>query len=401
MPAPAYQPQVWPGQRFAAVPPPPRHKLQAFVLPLIALFLGAIGTLIGMLVVLDRPVASSLISVAVFTGVAALGVWFLRWLDRWEAEPPLFVIGAFLWGTGVSALISGILNTIFLAVTNDMRVTAMYSAPLIEESTKALFLVLVLLTSRRGRAEFNSLTDAILYGGMVGLGFSWIENISYALQPDTLSESLQMIVVRLLLVAFLHPMLTIIVSIGIWAGMNARSFLRVLWPFLGWCLAVGLHFLHNGSTTLFGTSGLFLAAGIEVLLFTSLIIVGIRSRGAEKRTVQAQLPVMVHFGWITPSQAGWLATLEARRQVVARAGARKALLKNFIQNTTELALLRARLDRHTGGHPPTEWLRLHRELVDLIIRQRDEVERTLGVSPSWQPIPGRPGDNYATFAYRS
>lgn len=373
--------QPFPQHTAVYVPPPPRHKLQAFVVPLIALILGALGTLLGMLVVLERPLVTSLLSVGVFTLVAMAGVWFLRWLDRWEAEPPLFVIGAFLWGTGVSALISGIFNSLFLAVTNDMRITAMYSAPFIEESTKALFLVIVLLTSRRGRAEFNSLTDAILYGGMVGLGFSWIENISYALQPETLSESLQMIVVRLLLVAFLHPMLTIIVAIGIWLGMNARSVMRWVFPFLGWCLAVLLHFLHNSSTTFFGTSGLFLAAGIEVLVFTSLIVLGVRSRNREKQTVQAQLPVMVHNGWITPTQAGWLATLEARRQVVSRAGGSRDLLKDFIQNTTELALLRARLDRDRTGRPPAEWLRLHRELVDLVLRQRDQVEGALARLP--------------------
>jgi len=378
----------------------PRRKAQAFVVPLIAVVLGALGTLIGMLVVLDRPPAASLISVAAFSLVALLGVWFLTWLDRWEPEPPLFTVGAFLWGAGVSALISGIVNTVYLVATGDMAATAMYSAPLIEESTKALFLVLVLLTSRRGRAEFNSLTDAIVYGGMVGLGFSWIENIGYALQPETVGESLQMIVVRLLLVAFLHPMLTIVVSIGIWLGLNARGLARVAFPFVFWCVAILLHFLHNASTTLFGASGYLVTAGIEVLVFTGLIVVGVSARNGERATVREQLPAMVHLGWLTPFEAGWLADLAARRTVLAAAGGDRALLNGFVQNTTELALLRGRLGRHRSGQPPAEWLQLHRELVGLIITQRPEVDRALGAAPSWRPVVGRPGDSFGTYPHR-
>ncbi|NHB85623.1 PrsW family intramembrane metalloprotease [Tessaracoccus sp. HDW20] len=379
----------------------PRRKAQAFVVPLIAVILGALGTLIGMLVVLDRPPVASFLSVSVFSLVALLGVWFLTWLDRWEPEPPLFTVGAFLWGAGVSALISGIVNTVYLAATGDMEATAMYSAPFIEETTKALFLVLVLLTSRRGRAEFNSLTDAIVYGGMVGLGFSWIENIGYALQPGTVGESLQMIVVRLLLVAFLHPMLTIVVSIGIWLGLNVRGAMRIVFPFAFWCLAVALHFLHNASTTLFGGSGFLMTAGIEVLLFTGLIVIGVSSRNWERATVREQLPVMVHLGWLTPFEAGWLADLGARKAVLAEAGPARAQLTGFVQNTTELALLRGRLGRDRSGQPPSEWLQLHRELVGLIIAQRGEVDRALGPSPSWRPVAGRPGDNFGTYPHRS
>lgn len=390
-----------PGQQvFLPQQPRKARKSQAFVLPLIVIILGAIGTLLGMLVVLNRPLSLSLLSVGVFSLVAAFGAWFLKWLDRWEPEPPLFIIGAFLWGAGVAAFVSSIVNTIVLQVTQDMSVTAMYSAPLVEESTKAAFLVLVLLTSKRARAEFNSLTDALLYGGMVGLGFSWIENISYALRPETLSEGLQIIAVRLLLVAFLHPMLTMIVSVGIWFGFSSKGLKRILYPFVAWCLAVLLHFLHNGSQAIFGDRGLFVTAGIEVLVFTALIILGVRARHREKETVRAQLPVMVHFGWITADQAGWLSDLGQRKRVLASAGPNRELLDDFTQNTTELAMLRGRLDRDTSGRPPAEWLQVHRELVDLIVTQRGEVAVALGQAQGWTPVQGRPGDNWGTYPYR-
>ncbi|MFD0866316.1 PrsW family intramembrane metalloprotease, partial [Tessaracoccus lubricantis] len=366
-----------------------RHKQQAVVLPLVFLVVGGVGTLLGLLVFLDRPVTQSLVAVVTFTVVLALGVAFVRWLDKWEPEPPLFIIGAFVWGAGVSALISGIVNSVVGLSLQSESVAAIYSAPLIEESTKGLFLVIVLLSTRRGRAEFNSLTDAIVYGAMVGLGFAWIEHISYALMPETMVDSTQIIMIRLVLVAYLHPMLTIIVSIGIWAGLNARGPLRLGWPFLAWCLAVGLHFLHNSSMELLGDGGYLIAAGIELLVFTGLVIVGVVARRQERATLLQQLPALVHFGWITPLEAGWLHDLTARRRMVAAAGSEKGLLRDFIQNVTELALIRGRLDRaQRGGEPPESWIRLHGELADLVHHQRPEVHRILSGGGGWTQLPG-------------
>ena len=233
-------------------------------------------------------------------------MWFLTWIDRWEPEPPAFVIGAFLWGAGVSAFISGIVNTIFLVATQSMTATAMFSAPFIEESTKAAFLIIVLLSTRRGRAEFNSLTDALVYGGMVGLGFAWIEHIGYALMADDMSLAWQIIAIRLVLTSYLHPVLTMIVAIGIWAGVSSKGAMRIGWPVVAWCAAVFLHFLHNGSVELMGTPGIFVAAAAELATFISLIVLGVRSRKKEQQQIVAQLPAMVYFGWITPSRrAGW------------------------------------------------------------------------------------------------
>lgn len=392
-PSPSQQPYRPPDQGlFPTYRRVHRQKKQAVIVPLIFLVVGALGTLIGLLVFLDRPIQQSLVAVVTFTVVLAIGVGFLHWLDRWEPEPPMFVLAAFLWGAGVSALISGIVNTVVWASTGSETVAAMISAPLIEESTKGLFLVIVLLSTRKGRSEFNSLTDAIVYGGMVGLGFSWIEHISFALQPETMAESAQVIFVRLLLVAYLHPMLTIIVSIGIWAGVNARGALRFGWPFLAWCLAVGLHFLHNGSMTLLGPMGLIVAAAIELAIFVSLIFVGISARRRERDTVSRQLPAMVHFGWITAHEAGWLRDLNARRGLVsATTGSNRRLLRDFIQNVTELALLRGRLESVDGGGLPQDWLALHRELVELVSHQRPEVQRILG-GGGWAAVQGQPGE---------
>lgn len=373
-----------------------KHKQQAVLVPIIFLVIGGLATLLGMLVVLDRPLTQSFVAVATFSIVLAIGLWFIHWLDRWEPEPPMFIIGAFVWGAGVSALISGIVNTVVAYSTQSQQAAASFSAPLIEESTKGLFLVVVLLSTKRGRAELNSLTDVIVYGGMVGLGFSWIEHITYAMTPETMGESTQVILVRLLLVAYLHPMLTIIVCVGIWAGINATGAMRFGWPILAWVLAVALHFLHNTSVVLMGGAGLIVAAVIEIVVFVGLIILGVKARHRERDTVMQQLPALVHFGWITPLEAGWLHDLAARRNMIASAGGDKRLLKDFIQNVTELSLLRGRLESNTDGQPPAAWIGLHRELTQLVSSQRGEVHRILSGGGGWSPMEGRPGQSWGS-----
>lgn len=376
-----------------------RHKQQSKVLPMVFIGLGVIGTLLGLLVVLDRPLTQTLLAVLPFTAILLVGVWFLTYIDRWEPEPPHYIIGAFLWGAGVSAFVSGIVNTIFLVATQDRTATAMYSAPLIEESTKAAFLLVVLLATRRGRAEFNSLTDALVYGGMVGLGFAWIEHISYVLMTDDWAIATQTLAVRLILVSYLHPILTMIVAIGIWKGINSTGAMKIGWPVIGWVAAVILHFLHNGSSVLFGASGIRFVAVIELAVFIWLIVLGIRAKKREEAEIVRQLPAMVHFGWITPLEAGWLASKQARKGYITQVGKgpNAVTLRDFIQNTTELALLRGRLDATGGVNPPTEWLQLHAELTDLVSHQRPVVHSILSGGDGrgqWNSMAGQPGPQW-------
>ena len=53
----------------------------------------------------------------------------------------------------------------------------MIGAPVIEEAAKGLFLV-IMMTGRR-RNELNSMTDCLVYAGLVGAGFAWLEDILY------------------------------------------------------------------------------------------------------------------------------------------------------------------------------------------------------------------------------
>lgn len=66
----------------------------------------------------------------------------------------------------------------------------------------------------------------------------------------------------------------------------------------------------------------------------------------------------------------------------------------FIQNITELCLLRERLDAQAPGPFNQEWVDNHAMLVGLVSLQRPEVDQLLGAG-SWQQMQGRPGPGYS------
>ncbi len=79
-------------------------------------------------------------------------------------------------------------------------------APVIEEAAKGAFLLLM-MTGRR-RNELNSLTDCLVYAGLVGAGFAWLEDILYIAGGETLGDSLLTAALRLIMGPFAHSLFT-------------------------------------------------------------------------------------------------------------------------------------------------------------------------------------------------
>src|SRR5918994_1524071 len=88
-------------------------------------------------------------------------------LDAYEREPLSLVGGALLWGAVVARLLGPDIAA---------RWTAALTAPLVEETLKALGVVLIYLIAR---SEINGVVDGFVYGAMVGLGFAVVENVFY------------------------------------------------------------------------------------------------------------------------------------------------------------------------------------------------------------------------------
>ena len=118
-----------------------------------------------------------------------------------------------------------------------------------EEAAKGLFLLLM-MTGRR-RNELDSLTDCLVYAGLVGAGFAWLEDILYIGGGESVSESLATAALRLIMAPFAHSLFTTMFGIGVYFALQQRTLPpRPADILLGYAGAVIMHGLWNGSSLL-------------------------------------------------------------------------------------------------------------------------------------------------------
>jgi protease PrsW len=99
------------------------------------------------------------------------------WLDRYEPEPPLLLAAALAWGAFAATTIAIVLQGVgglFVTVNNAASLAVV--APITEEATKGLFLLLLLWWRRD---ELDGLLDGVVYAGLVGVGVGVGVNIQF------------------------------------------------------------------------------------------------------------------------------------------------------------------------------------------------------------------------------
>ncbi len=326
----------------------------------------ALGTIAGLIVIAltaFNPVGTAIGFVLSSIAMTVVVLAYL-WLDRWEPEPPRLLVFAFIWGTSAAVVIAAVLQ-IFLDAwlspamdatqsTGVSPFTLVVGAPLTEEAAKGLFLLLMMTGVRRN--EMNSLTDCLVYAGLVGAGFAWLEDILYIANGETLADSLFTAALRLIMAPFAHSLFTTLFAIGVWYALNKRSAMaRAGCILLGYAGAVVLHAMWNGSSLL-GVEAYF---GLYVFwmmpIFGLAIVLAVQSRRREQRVVTAKLPGMAAAGVITPNEATWLGSIRTRKLAVSEAtrfGGKQAgqSVKAFAHQVVELAFVRDRIDRGFGDH---------------------------------------------------
>ena len=163
------------------------HRLVTIVLATLG-GLGLVGMIIFITVSARQP---SRLQVSVLLALVPLmivlaAVW---WIGRWEPEPPSVLAAAFLWGAGVATVGSLVITTsaslLVASSTGNRSGTELFSAvvvaPIVEESTKALGVLIVFLLRRRA---FSGPVDGIVYACVVAGGFAFAENILYFVRAD-------------------------------------------------------------------------------------------------------------------------------------------------------------------------------------------------------------------------
>jgi RsiW-degrading membrane proteinase PrsW (M82 family) len=287
------------------------------------------------------------------------------WIDRFEPEPPLMLALTFLWGATGAVFIAFILNSLGAAVVAQYfgKPAAEFygpsiSAPLVEESAKALALFAIFFFRRN---EFDGVLDGIVYAAMVGLGFAMTENFSYygkAMTENAVIGSFTFLL-RGGFLAFAHPLFTSMTGIGLGISVGSRNrAVQVLAPLGGLALAMGLHFFNNtfvvamfaiGGPVL-GLVGLLGLIVITILLCICVMVVAVFQLMAESRTVRAHLQPDVATGFLCQDDVDCLASVPRRMGASfsalsqgGYAGYRARARYNHI--ASELAFFRNRLAR--------------------------------------------------------
>lgn len=177
-----------------------------------------------------------------------------RFLDLYEREPLAVVASMAVCGATVAIAGARLANDVVVgALPETIEITfgAAAAAP-VEEVTKALvlfvaFVVSRALSARFGWLEFEGVTDGIVYGAAVGLGFAFTEDLRY-LVTNPLSGFLDYRErVDLFGATTLgHAAYTAAFGAGLGFATWVRGFWRVAAPAAGLIVAIAMHALHNG-----------------------------------------------------------------------------------------------------------------------------------------------------------
>lgn len=180
-----------------------------------------------------------LLAAAVAPSAALIYYFYKR--DKYEKEPRLLLLKAFLIGGGlvIPVLFAELSLNVFN--TTDSRIlsagyTSFVVAGLVEESFKFLFFFLFIWKNR----EFDEMFDGIVYAVFISLGFATVENLAYVL-----STGMSTAVVRSFTAVPAHALFAVAMGyyLGIAKFAGPRYRQKYIW--LGFISPVILHGIYD------------------------------------------------------------------------------------------------------------------------------------------------------------
>ncbi len=332
------------------------------VVTVLSLF-GAVA--MGLVIALSGAPESLLLATALAALPVGPVVGCFLWLDRYEPEPRSLLIAGLVWGAVVATAAALVLQGVggWLGGFDDLNMLAVV-APVTEEATKGLFLLLLLWWRRH---ELDGVLDGIVYAGLVGVGFAFTENILYlaaayngtdGIGPGGTSALTGTFVVRCLVSPFAHPLFTAFTGIGVGLAVSSRTGLgRWLFPLVGYAVAVLAHGFWNSATL--GGLDSFVSVYLTLMApaFVALVLFAVWRRRSEKVMLTAALSDAASRGLLPATDIPWLVGLGARR--TGRAHARQVggevaerAMRDYQQAAVELGFLH---HRYLRGTPPPDF----------------------------------------------
>src|SRR5690349_7068210 len=318
--------------------------LGLLVLLVIGIETGPVGLILGLL--------AAMIPVPLY-------VVLVLWIDRYEGEPLWMLSTAFFWGALIAAFFAFLLNTILGLIVSLLAdspnageaFSAVVSAPIVEESSKA-FILFVFFFAKKD--EFDGVVDGIVYAALSALGFAMTENILYYGRAalgggGALTATL---IIRGLFAPFSHPLFTSLTGIGL--GLSRQSnnmFVKLVTPILGLMMAIFMHSLWNGSAV-FGGGGVFVLTYLFVMIpaFLIMLVVIAFALRREGQVVREYLVIDLQRGFLTQEEYKELGSILGRMGSSYNAFSRSGIKgwrarRRFNQLASELAFHRNRVAR--------------------------------------------------------
>lgn len=306
-----------------------------------------------------------LILLSVFAAVLPMAgflalVW---WLDRYDREPVWMVLLTFAWGAIGATSLSLLGNTtahlgisVFFGPGTAGLISPVVVAPLVEEPTKAVILLVVLLSR-----HFDNATDGFVYGSAAGLGFGMTENFLYFTTVagtaawDPLGGTLAWlgtVVIRTCYSALMHATASALVGACLGWARTGSVPLKIFAGTSGLLMAVAIHALWNGLLTLDSqldapislTALDFLLFPVELL--TALALFQLCLWG-ERRTVRRELVAESRLGTLPEGHIEVLSSY--LRRSFGRWAPPGVDQRAYVRVATTLALRRDQARRSKGG----------------------------------------------------
>lgn len=289
------------------------------------------------------PIVASIIAAVLPMVLYLIFIWKM---DKYEPEPIRFIVIHFVWGA-FGAVLFGVIGSMMLSLLTgftgdgevENAVRTILFAPISEETAKGVFLIWT-INSRK----FDNITDGIVYGTAIGLGFGMTENFMYFVSYGTdVSSWVNIVIIRSLFSAVMHGIST--GTLGGFLGLAKYStdFGRAFYPVAGITCAVFIHFVWNATvsfqiTLLFG----FLFMIALIVVFISVIRFSVKN---EKRIIELELEEEVLLGIIPVELVPILAT----HQRMKKGWVDENIRKSFIRAAVRLAFSKMKFKKTTGS----------------------------------------------------